>query len=243
MKARLTDYASDALDCILAVERADSLDSLAFEVSRTLQRFGFEHFVVMRAPAAGEPIESAILLSRLPKGWEQVYSEGAFLEHDPVYRHCQIARDAFVWSQAPQEAVGARPGPDVMSAARRYGMNDGICLPVRGISGVEGCASLSGGAPDLNPRVRPLAHFVAAHAYMRCRQLWNRDSERRLLSPREREVLTWAARGYSACRTATLLGIAERTVTAHVVSACDKLRAANKTAAVAQALQRGLISL
>ncbi len=64
-----------------------------------------------------------------------------------------------------------------------------------------------------------------------------------LLTPRERETLLWAAAGKSASDTGDILGITERTVTAHIVSACQKLDAANKTQAVARALQYRLITL
>ena len=43
--------------------------------------------------------------------------------------------------------------------------------------------------------------------------------------------------------TGDILGITERTVTAHIASACQKLDAVNKTQAVARALQYKLIGL
>jgi len=53
----------------------------------------------------------------------------------------------------------------------------------------------------------------------------------------------WAAAGKSAADTGDILGITERTVTAHIVSACQKLDATNKTQAVARALQYKLIQI
>nr|WP_246529271.1 helix-turn-helix transcriptional regulator [Microvirga zambiensis] len=64
-----------------------------------------------------------------------------------------------------------------------------------------------------------------------------------LLTPREREALIWAAAGKSAADTGEILGITERTVTAHIASACQKLDAVNKTQAVARALQYKLIGM
>ena len=61
------------------------------------------------------------------------------------------------------------------------------------------------------------------------------------LSPREREVLTWAARGKSAWETATILGITSRTVDKHIQTAFRKLGATNRTHAVAIALRERLI--
>ena len=61
------------------------------------------------------------------------------------------------------------------------------------------------------------------------------------LSEREREVLTWAARGKLAAETAKILGITTRTVNKHTQTAFRKLGAANRTHAVALALRKRLI--
>jgi len=63
------------------------------------------------------------------------------------------------------------------------------------------------------------------------------------LTPREREVLAWAARGKSASAISTILHIAKRTVDEHAGSACRKLGAANRVHAVAIALHDRFIDL
>lgn len=61
------------------------------------------------------------------------------------------------------------------------------------------------------------------------------------LSEREREILTLASYGKTAAEMAAKLAITERTVAFHVNNIVEKLGAANKTHAVAQALRLGLI--
>jgi DNA-binding CsgD family transcriptional regulator len=61
------------------------------------------------------------------------------------------------------------------------------------------------------------------------------------LTPREREVLWWAAQGKSAREIAEILHIGERTVNEHSQNAIRKLGAANRTQAVAVALRERLI--
>jgi LuxR family quorum sensing-dependent transcriptional regulator len=63
------------------------------------------------------------------------------------------------------------------------------------------------------------------------------------ITDREREVLTWAARGLSSRNTAMILNIAKRTVDEHVQTAARKLGAANKTQAVAIAIRDRLIEV
>jgi DNA-binding NarL/FixJ family response regulator len=61
------------------------------------------------------------------------------------------------------------------------------------------------------------------------------------LTPREREVLSWVARGKSAWEIAAILGIAKRTVDEHVATAMRNLGAANRVHAVMIALRERLI--
>jgi LuxR family quorum sensing-dependent transcriptional regulator len=57
------------------------------------------------------------------------------------------------------------------------------------------------------------------------------------LTPREREVLWWAAQGKSASEVAEILHISKRTVEEHTQNAIRKLGTDNRTQAVAIALR------
>ncbi|MFO1121070.1 MAG: autoinducer binding domain-containing protein [Hyphomicrobiales bacterium] len=61
------------------------------------------------------------------------------------------------------------------------------------------------------------------------------------LSPREREVLAWAADGKTAWETAQLLGVSERAIRLYTENAMNKLRAKTKTQAVAIAVKNEII--
>jgi DNA-binding CsgD family transcriptional regulator len=67
-----------------------------------------------------------------------------------------------------------------------------------------------------------------------------RDRAKRL-SPREREVLGWVAKGKTAAQIAAILNIKKRTVDEHTSTAMRKLAAANRTQAVAVALRARII--
>jgi DNA-binding CsgD family transcriptional regulator len=62
------------------------------------------------------------------------------------------------------------------------------------------------------------------------------------LSPREREVLKWAADGKTAWETAQLLGVSERAIRLYTENAITKLRAKTKTQAVAIALKNEILN-
>ena len=67
--------------------------------------------------------------------------------------------------------------------------------------------------------------------------------KRRVLTNRQREVLTWAAVGKSAWETGEILGISSRTVEEHAQRALGRLGAVNRTQAVAIAIRDRLIDI
>ena len=66
---------------------------------------------------------------------------------------------------------------------------------------------------------------------------------RRGLTPREREVLTLLAQGYTGEEVARELSVSAETVRAHVRNSVTKLHARTRLHAVVMALQRGEISV
>ena len=66
-------------------------------------------------------------------------------------------------------------------------------------------------------------------------------AEHHSLTPREREVLSWAAQGKSAWEIGEILKITKRTVDEHTRKAVHRLGAVNRTQAVAIALRERLI--
>jgi DNA-binding CsgD family transcriptional regulator len=66
---------------------------------------------------------------------------------------------------------------------------------------------------------------------------------RRGLTPREQEVLTLLARGYTGEEVARQLEVSGETVRAHVRNSVTKLHARTRLHAVVLALQRGEITL
>jgi DNA-binding CsgD family transcriptional regulator len=64
----------------------------------------------------------------------------------------------------------------------------------------------------------------------------------KILTDRERDVLTWAARGKTAQDTADLMTLSEMTVNTHIRNAVVKLEANNKTHAATKAIYLGLIN-
>ena len=64
-----------------------------------------------------------------------------------------------------------------------------------------------------------------------------------VLSPREKEVLTWIKQGKSTWDISVLLKISERTVKFHVSNIMQKLGASTRAHAAAIAIEQGLVGI
>jgi DNA-binding NarL/FixJ family response regulator len=84
----------------------------------------------------------------------------------------------------------------------------------------------------------PLAPNVATRLMQRMR-----DPDKEALSAREIEVLELVASGTSNKEIAKRLWVSETTVKSHMLHILDKLGVSDRTAAVTEALKRGIIRL
>jgi LuxR family quorum sensing-dependent transcriptional regulator len=239
------NYATEAFDFIDGLDDLASPDEVVGAVAKTFSLFGFENFIITGLPNPKERFEQVVLLKKWPIGWFDIYAREDYVRSDPIIRLCKNTTQPFEWSEAPYDRKAEPKASEVMDRATDFRMKEGFCLPIHGINGYEACFSMSGVDLDLSPRTKPALHLMAMYAFERARQLLEPHPHGgpSVLTPRERETLVWAAAGKSAADTGDILGITERTVTAHIASACQKLEAVNKTQAVARALQYKLIGL
>ncbi|MGJ3264771.1 MAG: LuxR family transcriptional regulator [Salinarimonas sp.] len=242
--APMTNLAETAFTFVEAIKAIDTADSLLDVMRDAFGTFGFDHFVIASLPRAGQASRQAIHMHRVPAQWYDLYTRANYMEHDPVVRHCRASVHPFEWKDVPIDLQAQPKAREVMTRAHDFRMEQGFCLPVHGIDGVDGCISLSGRDVELTPETKPAIHLMALYAFDRGREI-ARDKMRSTiqLSPREIEILSFSASGYSASAIAKRLGITERTVTAHITNACCKLDASNKTQAVARAVQLRFVSV
>jgi DNA-binding CsgD family transcriptional regulator len=95
---------------------------------------------------------------------------------------------------------------------------------------------MSGADVALTPAARQIVPLMARCAFERIQDVGHEMVQRCSLTAREREILSWVARGECAAEIGHVLNIAARTVETHIRHACLKLRASNRAHAVAIAL-------
>jgi DNA-binding CsgD family transcriptional regulator len=172
--------------------------------------------------------------------------------HCPIASLCGRVADPFQWSCDEQNSwFGGELALEQRKVLDHYGryVADGVAVPVRLANGGTGYVSWCsrGGRGRESADARLGSMFLISHTFIRHAECLledeARDSSAGRLTARERECLTWAARGKNEEEIATLIHRSRDTVHFHLRNAATKLDAGNRTHAVAIACTRGLISL
>ncbi|GEO12927.1 helix-turn-helix transcriptional regulator [Microvirga aerophila] len=225
-------------------ETLTSFEECMHAIRPIVADLGFSSFILTGLPLLNRPLEPLVLLDSWPGGWMERYSSQNYFEVDPVGQNVLATSSPFLWGDAPNQRDESLSRP-MLGEAAEFGLRDGFCVPIHGATGWQSAFSFAHDRKiDASPRELAAAHLLALTVYGRLRILHSEEPHARTrLTPREREVLTWAAAGKSAWETSALLGISEATVITHLDNTRRKLNAANTTHAVVVALQTGELQL
>jgi LuxR family quorum sensing-dependent transcriptional regulator len=206
---------------------------------------GFTYFTITRLPQPSERLGPNVLLSEWPQGWLAHYDRVGHYRYDPVVRHCYRTIEPFTWAEIEYPSDMPQRSRRVMEEASEYGMAAGYCVPIHDAHGFQAVVSLAGERVELPPKVRRGVHMLGLYAWGAAERTTTRKRKAagRLLTGRERDVLSWAAMGRTSDQIADILGISVETVTTHLKNARLKIGTRNTTPTVVEALRLREITL
>jgi DNA-binding CsgD family transcriptional regulator len=221
------------------------VESFAAEIG--FPQFGF---VAQMRARGGDGRADVRVLSNNPREWSleiaSAVSEGR--PHNLV-RHASLHLPAFGWSTQGHLA-GHTILDDLARAQVRSnnarGFQSGILCPVAAPEIEWGALAFYSRYPVnfhslqscLQRCCLYASHFSFWYMQRVCRA--GRDPVPQL-TRREAECLTWAGQGKTSSEIGTILGISDRTVEGYIASACEKLDARGRQAAIAKAMDLQLI--
>ena len=231
-----------ALDFVDAVERLGAPDIIQmFEAE--IKACGFHAYIMAGLPSPGTSLSDLTVANGWPPEWFEIYTRENFSVMDPIPQYGASTVQPFEWAEAHYDKDSNPAAHLVMTRATEFRLMQGYCIPLHYD---EGGAVISMATEQLtiDPVAKSALQLIGIYAHNRIRSLGRPKPEKRdLLTPREREILRWAADGKTSWEVSVILNISERTVKFHLNQASLKLNAVNRTAAVAKALARGLIKL
>ena len=235
---------SDDLGAASTVEQAWSV------YSNLMESFGAKSAVYGFFPkTVGRSLSSEVIaMSSHPDEFNRLYLEEGYIDHDPFAQYVMVEDEkSIAWSDPRADRFRSAKSDLFRNAMRDFGVSVGLTIPVRDDTGWRlGGTGISfdfaddlAGAKSLaaiTPKVEEAAMLF--HARVQDGDLLGQIFS---LSPRERECLLWVAAGLTNKEIAFRLSLSDKTVELHIRNAIKRLRARNRTHAVARALIYGVI--
>lgn len=196
--------------------------------------------------STAQPLSPLHVETNYPAEWVDRYRDHGYLAIDPVALEARRTPLPFQWRAALALPAYGATAQRVFDEAATFGIHDGYTIAIHASAGLS-MISMAVDDPSLftpaAARRRQILHLLALHFHMACERALSEPPHEPppRLTPREREVLLWTAKGKTGWEIAQILKLTERTVTYHVENAKTKLGASSRSQAVVVAMSLGLI--
>lgn len=223
----------------------------AFDLFRTaVAGLGYDRAAfVPVTPAAREALGLATLAPAIsvnvPEDWVRHYMAENYQAFDPVLLQTPMQDRPLVWDEMLISGRLSSKQRRILMESRDAGLFNGVSIPLHGPRGETYVMSLASERAKMPraehlPRLQLLsAEFLIAYPRATVSKTDGPDTVR--ITDRERECLTWTARGKSAWTIGKILNVSEHTVNFHLKQCMAKLGVSNRMQAVVSALRLGLI--
>ncbi|MER9052321.1 LuxR family transcriptional regulator [Mesorhizobium sp. M0923] len=187
----------------------------------------------------------AVMLN-YPDEWQQRYFEMGYDKLDPIIKTSRKRAGAFRWSEVYNDASTTEDERRVFDEAATFGLRSGISIPLHRPDGSFAVVSFAQvwGHEFQNITITYL-ELVALHFHLRVAEFANSSGteEPPSLSQREKECISWVARGKSSWEIGKILEISDNTVNFHIKNVMRKFDVSSRTAAAIKAAKVGIIEL
>ncbi|MGC1305341.1 MAG: LuxR family transcriptional regulator [Caulobacteraceae bacterium] len=234
----LANAADELLSVYDRLNSAQDLQQLQAGCTAVLSEVGGYYFAAgLFDPRQGQA--QRVIAVDYPAAWVEHYFANRYMDIDPTVTTAAHRAAPYDWDFAAARGTAAAP---VFTDIYDLGVRSGVTVPVHMPGGATFVASFAG-TEQADARRRPLLTCVAVLLHEHFSRL---DARSRAVAPtltsRERDCLSWVARGKTSWEIGEILGVAERTVNFHLNNAFAKLDTSGRTMAVVRAITLGLIN-
>ena len=190
-------------------------------------------------------LDQGLVYHCFPPAWVARYKEMGYFDIDPIIDRAMRTREPFHWYDISELQKLTPAQNALLDDLRAHGLVDGYAVPIFGPQGTTAYFGVGSTYGDMEVDAVALRQIQYA-----CNTLHNRyleihgeiDGGHPLLTNREREVLTWIARGKSNSSIAGILGISDHTVDTLVRRCFQKLSVSDRISASLKGVATGVIS-
>lgn len=209
----------------------------------TVKEFGFDHLIVSGVPVGGQKLAPMVELNGWPSGWFERYVEQSHAAIDGVCLYSASTLRPFYWADVPAPLSDTKGNRQVQSEAASFGIRSGFAVPMLSVQHWQSVVSFASPANrcDLSEREKSQLIMLATYSGMAVQEMLDALDAPPPLSPREREVLLWAAGGKTIWETSEILSLSEKTIEHHLSSVRQKFGVARTVQAIVEAIRRRII--
>lgn len=223
-------------------DRHGTLDSLYVDFAGFIALLGFDNFVVTGTPEPGESVNAVIVKCTYPRDWLLRYAGKKYHLTDPVALMSVRSVGPFTWREAVMAAGNRADCARFLEEAASFGLRDGFAMPLLDSRTFQAVVSLASDQKIDLCRADQCALSLASTSFkLAVDGLTKRPGASVVITPREREVLSWVAVGKTQWEVASILNIAKGTVGNHLAAIHRKLDVRNTAHAVTKAIRQRLI--
>lgn len=244
-------YVPGVVAPLLAAADADT--PLEPVVAALVRSLGFDSFMYGTS-LTPRPGQEAIcyVFTTLPREWVARYDQRAYIEVDPRVRYPLDNAIPMIWDQTSERGRSAATDA-FLDDAMAHGIASGVVFAIHSAARGYVLVFFNSKSPHIDDVrrfeiMRNMGDLLLLGIYFHelfMKTVVERGLPPRIagapLSSREKQCLTLSAEGETSRQIATMLGISERTVELHFANARTKLGVANRQAAIAAAMDQGII--
>lgn len=235
-----------AFDPFPYVQQARTADQLKEAVAEFGESLGFKNYAAMMVIERVDGRSASHVVHNAPAGYLEEFEAKETPVVDPVMHHLRWQSLPIAWNRETYEQGKAL---QLWERQADFGYRSGIAVALHlpfGMHfavGIDTADELTGDHEKLRSMVAEVQLFTVHAQEAAERILVPKHAVEGAveLTPREVETLRWTVEGKTAWEISVILGISERTVTAHLNNATHKLGCVNKYVASFRAIRLNLL--
>lgn len=235
-------------DFIDVVSNLTSISGLKKACVDVIGFYGYDYFIYAFDRSLSMSKRRLQIIDAYPDTWIDQYFANSFNKADPAIDHLKNHITPAIWKPLHTK-VGNEPHyKKFLEFSHDVGLRNGFNIGTRGAKNSFGILAVgidddSQAADAHISRTLPYIDILSRYIHEACMRILNPPKDIISLTPRECEVLKWAANGKTTFCIAHILNISENTVLTHFKRIHQKLKVNTRQHAIARAVSSGMISI